>query len=196
MSAAKVLPDIDNLCDHSISVTLENRVAESGTEVRRSRPSWYEYLFALRVFLWLFWAAARLRLTKFSDYLKCLLPRETEATALLDVERAVHIICRVCQMRCFRQGWFPRICLRQSLALYRFLSRMGHPVLLHFSVNKDAADSLIAHSWVSLRGEPLAGDGRPAGFRDLLIFPTPESRTSELSQDTNVFPPPFRPSGV
>ncbi len=55
---------------------------------------------------------------------------------------------------------FSEECLRQSLALFAFLSRMGHPVEIHFGIRKEGED-LGGHSWVALDGHSL-GERDPA----------------------------------
>lgn len=73
----------------------------------------------------------------------------------LQMDRAVAIVVRLCQMRLFRLPIFPRACLRQSLALYHTLTRMGYPVEIHFGVHKDG-EELRGHSWVTMQGKPVA----------------------------------------
>jgi len=64
-------------------------------------------------------------------------------------------VVRVCHLRLFRVSLFPRACLRQSLALYYLLSRLGYAVTIHFGVRKEE-DILQGHSWVTVQGTPLA----------------------------------------
>jgi hypothetical protein len=51
--------------------------------------------------------------------------------------------------------------LRQALALYHVLTRLGYPVVIHFGVQKDG-ELLRGHSWITLRGTPVA-EAIPAG---------------------------------
>jgi hypothetical protein len=64
----------------------------------------------------------------------------------LKMNRAVQIVLRLCGLGIFHFPLFPRACLRQSLALYRVLQRMGYPVEIHFGVRKEGND-LQGHSW-------------------------------------------------
>jgi hypothetical protein len=50
---------------------------------------------------------------------------------------------------------FPRACMRQSLALYRELTRMGYSAAIHFGVRREGSE-LIGHSWVTVNGIPVA----------------------------------------
>ncbi len=94
----------------------------------------------------------------------------------IGADRAVRIIVRVCQLPFFRLSVFPRICLRQSLALYRFLQAMGYPVQLHVGVHKSLGGLLEAHSWVSVDGQPIADDAPLDMFRVLYSYPSEEER--------------------
>jgi len=136
----------------------------------RRRVGLGEYWLALRVATWLCWVSTLLRVVPFPELLGRL---ETRGAARRSpgLERTVSIVARVCRMRVFRLPIFPRNCLRQSLALYRFLRRMGYAVRLQVSVHKDGIDALEAHSWVSLHGRPLADSAPPECFRTLFSFP-------------------------
>jgi Transglutaminase-like superfamily len=52
------------------------------------------------------------------------------------MDQAVRIVRRMCRLRCVRGPWFPRACLRQALALYATLTRLGYPVAIHVGVSK------------------------------------------------------------
>jgi len=83
--------------------------------------------------------------------------------------RLVQIVRRVCLLRVFSLPVFPKLCLRQSLALFRFLSRIEHPVEIHFGVRKDGRE-LGGHSWVVLHGRTL-GEREPADeFRTIYSY--------------------------
>ena len=88
----------------------------------------------------------------------------------LELDHVVRIAVRVCQLRLFRLSLFPRACLRQALALYHVLTRMGYPVEIHFGVHKDGED-LRGHSWVMLQGKPLAERTRTAVFTTVYSYP-------------------------
>ena len=76
---------------------------------------------------------------------------------------------------------FPKSCLRQSLALFRFLSRMGHPVEIHFGVRKDGTDARRAQlgrrltDGLSGRESRRGTFGRSIRIRRPRIVPHPES---------------------
>lgn len=72
-----------------------------------------------------------------------------------EMDRVVRLVVRVCHLWCFRGPRYPRACLRQALALYYTLSRLGYPVTIHFGVHK-AKEVLYGHSWVTVQGQPVA----------------------------------------
>ncbi len=58
----------------------------------------------------------------------------------------------------YRNFWiYKNICLKRSLTLYYFLSKMGHEVSIYYGVKKGEAlenkDILDGHSWIELNGE-------------------------------------------
>ncbi len=99
---------------------------------------------ALDLFLWLWWLPVMLR--------------------IYTLEEAIRIVTLVCALKPFRSRIFPKLCLRQSLALYRALTRMGYPVVIHFGVMKDEK-SLHGHSWVTIEGNPVADTVRGGLFK-------------------------------
>lgn len=93
----------------------------------------------------------------------------------LEPRRIVQIVRRVSGLGIFRLPIFPRPCLRQSLALFFFLSRMGQPVEIHFGVRKGGSD-LDGHSWVVLGGRTL-GEREPANdFRTIYSYAAASGR--------------------
>ena len=129
-----------------------------------------EYWFALNVALWICWITLRLRRQPLPKLLSDLSSKKPRGAGSLDSQRVVSIVKRVCRLRLFQLPMFPRICLRQSLALYRFLRGKGYPVQLHVGVHKER-EFFRAHSWVSLRGEAIAGDTAGEKYRTLFVFP-------------------------
>ena len=95
--------------------------------------------------------------------------RRIGATSL-DVERVSRVVPRICQMRLFRSGFFPRACVRQSLALYRTLTRLGYPVVIHFGIRKQG-ETITGHSWVTLHGEVLAERPSVGSFEPVYSYP-------------------------
>jgi hypothetical protein len=114
-----------------------------------------EYICAARVGVWLCRIAVSVR----SDSLPALCRRASACRPIsagrLDLARVVAIVARVCQLPLFSVSCFPRPCLRQSLALYRELTRMGYPAAIHFGVRRDGSD-LAGHCWVTVNGVPVA----------------------------------------
>jgi hypothetical protein len=73
----------------------------------------------------------------------------------MELSDVVGLVTQLCNLRPFRSRFFPKLCLRQSLALYRTLTQMGYPVEIHFGVRKDDK-TLSGHSWVTMEGKPVA----------------------------------------
>ena len=92
------------------------------------------------------------------------------------MERTVSIVARLCRLRMFRLPWFPRACLRQSLALYRVLTRMGYPVEIHFGIHKDG-EILQGHSWVTLQGRSIADENPTEVFKLVYSYPRAQYRS-------------------
>jgi hypothetical protein len=89
---------------------------------------------------------------------------------LLAMDQAVATVVRVCQARLFRLPLFPRPCLRQALALYAVLTRMGYPVAIYFGVRKEGGE-LHGHSWVTFQGTPVAERTRIDFFTTVYAYP-------------------------
>jgi hypothetical protein len=119
---------------------------------------------AVWIAAWLLTLPLRLRHTS----LPGLLERRTAMTkgqlrsSPQEIEPIVRVVVWVSQWRLFRLPLFPRACLRQALALYTVLSRLGYPVTIHFGVHK-AGDALQGHSWITVHGRPVA-ESLPAGI--------------------------------
>ena len=95
-------------------------------------------VLALDVVLWLFWLPVLLRVHTMPILLERLPRSEKEkARPAVNLNDAIGIVTRICNLRPFRSRVFPKLCLRQSLALYRTLTQMGYPVEIHFGVRKD-----------------------------------------------------------
>jgi hypothetical protein len=54
-------------------------------------------------------------------------------------------------------------CLRRSLTLYYFLTRLGYPAKVAFGVRLDGG-RLVAHAWLTLDGKPLLERDSVAGY--------------------------------
>ena len=152
-------------------------------------PRLSEYLFALRVALWLCAASWLLRAHALPQTLDRISPRHPPGRPRIPVDRAVVIIERVCGLALFRHSFFPRICLRRSLALYHFLGVMGYAARLHVGVRKQAG-RLEGHSWVSLGGRRIADATTATHFQELYNHP-PSTRGPRSSRG----PGPWRETG-
>ena len=96
---------------------------------------------------------------------------DAQIPAAFVMERAVRLVLRLCHRRPFRSALFPKACLRQSLALYHALTYLGFPVEFHLGVRKQG-EQLIAHSWVTLCGKPVAEKTIPDVMRLVYSYPT------------------------
>jgi Transglutaminase-like superfamily len=144
-----------------------------------------EYSFALRLAAWLCLLPIIMRLHPLPEILQRFtsVRRQPNERSPLEMDRAVQIVVRICRLGLFHLPLFPRACLRQSLALYFVLTRMGYPVEIHFGIRKDGED-LGGHSWVTLDGKPVADRTHTGVFAAVYSYP-PISRPSmsdEMSQ--------------
>ena len=101
-------------------------------------------------------------------------PDATVMTAPDDVikrDRAVQLVLRVCQLRPFRSRLFPRVCLRQALALYSTLTSLGYTVSIHFGILKKG-EELRGHSWVTVKGMPVAERRDSSAYRIVYSYPS------------------------
>ena len=114
-----------------------------------------EYSCAVRVGWWLLRSAPLVRWCSLPTLCREASVRRQFSARRLDPSRVVAIVRRVCRLSLFALPVFPRACLRQSLALYRELTRMGDPAAIHFGVRREGA-GLSGHSWVTLAGVPIA----------------------------------------
>ena len=117
---------------------------------------------AARLGLWLAVLPMRLHRYSLPQLLQRLTPRHAGAQRPSPQERdlVVRLVVRLCRWRCFRGRLFPRLCVRQSLALYYVLARLGEPVVLHIGVSKKG-ETLRGHSWVTVGGAPVTERQRP-----------------------------------
>jgi hypothetical protein len=87
-----------------------------------------------------------------------------------EMDRMVRLVVRVCHLRCFRPPLFPRACLRQALALYYTLRRLGYPAAIHFGIHK-AEEALHGHSWVTVQGQIVAESMPVKTFHEVYSHP-------------------------
>jgi hypothetical protein len=142
------------------------------TRLARMRP---RIAFAARMCLWVCWLSVQLRAHSARTLVQSgMLERRLPAT-LPPARDAVRITRRVCRLRLFRLPLFPKICLRESLALYGVLSRLQHPVQLHIGIRKDGA-ALSGHSWITCSDCSLAPVEDRSSFKVLYSSPLNAAR--------------------
>jgi hypothetical protein len=130
-------------------------------------------VLALNLVLWLFWMPVMLRIHTIPMLLKRLARGEKHVSKMpMELKDAVGIVTRICNLRPFCSRFFPKQCLRRSLTLYRTLTRIGHPVEIHFGVLKDEKN-FTGHSWVTIAGQPVADTTRSARFKVVYSYSSP-----------------------
>jgi transglutaminase superfamily protein len=140
-------------------------------------------VLASDVVLWLFRLPVLLRIHPIPVLFERLARSEDRGIVTrMNLDNAVGIVTRVSNLRLFRSRFFPKHCLRQSLALYRTLSRMGYPVEIHFGAMKDET-GFQGHSWVTLEGEAVADTARSGTFK--VVYSYPSARSVSASSDRN-----------
>jgi hypothetical protein len=145
---------------------------------RELRVLLFECWFALRLVVWLCLLPISLRFRSIPELLKHLSRvRRPKGRSVLETERAMHIVFYICRLRPFHLPLFPRTCLRQSLALYRSLVCMSHPVEIHFGI-RCQGESLHGHSWVTIQGKPVAERTPTEIFRTIYSYPPAPNRSS------------------
>jgi hypothetical protein len=130
-------------------------------------------VFASDLVLWLFWLPVALRIYTIPRLLERLaqFSRRHNVSSSIELTEAVKIATYLCNLRPFRSRIFPQRCLRQSLTLYRALTRMGYPVEIHFGIQKEG-EELRGHSWVTIKGEPVAEKTRTEIFKPIYSYPS------------------------
>jgi Transglutaminase-like superfamily len=138
---------------------------------------------AVRLGAWLTVLPIRLRRHSLPKLLQRLTPRRprVERSSPRERDAVVRLVMRLCRWRCFRGRLFPRLCVRQSLALYYVLAWIGEPVVLHVGVSKKG-DTLRGHSWVTVEGVPLGEPRRPEETFQA-IYACSASRTGDAGQE-------------
>jgi transglutaminase superfamily protein len=152
---------------------------------RMTRPQLRLHLcqlwWAMRVGLWLYRLPRRWRRQRLPVLLQQLTPARGRPTrrGALAPDQAVRVVRRVCRVRLLRVPRVPQRCLRQALALYYTLSRLGYPVTLQVGVHK-AGGALQAHSWVTLGGLPVGERGSTQRFTVIYAYP---AATAQAARD-------------
>jgi hypothetical protein len=136
---------------------------------------------ALDLVRWLCWLPLALRIYPVPALLKRLSGQMNyKSKPLLELPAAVEIVTRISHLRPFRSRIFPKQCLRQSLVLYRTLTRMGYPVEIYFGVMKDET-SFRGHSWVTVEGKAVADTARGEIFN--VIYSYSSLRSNLVASD-------------
>jgi hypothetical protein len=133
--------------------------------------------WAVRVGVWLCGLPRRLRRQSLPMLLHQLTPARgrTSRRGALALDHAVRIVRLVCRLWLFRGPRFPQRCLRQALALYYTLSRLGYPVTIHVGVDK-AGGALQGHSWVTIGGTPVGERAPTQRFTVIYAYPAATAR--------------------
>lgn len=139
-----------------------------------------ELWFALCLGIWLCLLPIFLRIRPLPELLQRFtqVRRRSNSRSPLEMDRAVTIVSRLCEMQLFGLPMFPKPCLRQSLALYRVLTHMGYPVEIHFGVRKQGKE-LAGHSWVTMQGHPVAEQSRTENFKPVYSYSSGLSRSTQ-----------------
>ena len=138
---------------------------------------------AVRASMWLCVLPIRLHRSPLPTLLARLTParaRQPLPVNAPDLQRLMRLVVWVCHLRLFRTRVFPRACLRQSLALYYALSRIGYPVVIHFGVHKEE-DLLHGHSWVTVSGTAVAEPTSLDVFHVVYSYPAASSASGSRS---------------
>ncbi len=132
----------------------------------------------------------RLRLYSLPGLLKRLTPQRSRSRPIheADLNRATRIVRRVARLPVFELSVFPRICLRQSLALYWILRKVDPSCEIHFGVHKDD-DAMRAHCWVTVHGDPVLDHSPLASFQHLYSYPAPAAKAAWELMDREVKTP-------
>ena len=93
----------------------------------------------------------------------------------LALDHAVRVVRRVCRVWLFRGPRFPQRCLRQALALYYTLSRLGYPITIQVGVDK-VGGVLQGHSWVTIGGTPVGEPDPTQRFTVIYTYPAATAR--------------------
>ena len=129
-----------------------------------------ECLCAVRVGWWLCWSAPFVRWCSLPTVCRHASVRAPVPASRLDPARIVAIVWRVSRLSLFSLPIFPRTCMRQSLALYRELTRMGYPAAIHFGIRREGTE-ISGHSWVTMRGVAIAESRSLQGLTVTYSYP-------------------------
>ncbi len=100
--------------------------------------------------------------------------KSTSGKLPVDLDRLIQLTKRLLNLKI---GFLSPNCVKQSLILFHFLRKYGHPAKIHFGISKNDAGNLHGHAWVSLDGEPFAEAGNPRNeFKETYVFPKKASQ--------------------
>jgi hypothetical protein len=138
---------------------------------RRAGRNFMECVFAARVALWLCVLPVRIRMCSLPVLLrKIAKSKARKSGSKPSLRRSIDVAVRVCNLRVFSLPCFPRACLKQSLVLYRELTRLRCPAVIHFGVQMQG-QALTGHSWVTVDGNPVAEPGPVTAYSKTYSFP-------------------------
>jgi hypothetical protein len=163
--------------ESSIGAQTTDSAMHLGVKPQELRGLFSQFWRAVRLGLWLCWLPILLRVYTLPGLLQRLTPLRgrQQSRSPPEMDQAVRMVVRLCQLRLFRRPMFPRPCLRQALALYYVLIRMGYPVKIHFGVYKEGED-LHGHSWVTVQGMPVAERTLGEACKVIYSFPLASHR--------------------
>jgi Transglutaminase-like superfamily len=174
------------------------RHASGGGEMKQQQlgPRLSQLWLALCVGLWLCGLPIRWRVHSLPRLPQRLTPAQERPPRRNPVElyRAVWVVRRICRLRLFRGPLFAQASLRQALALYHILTRLGYPIAIHFGVYR-AGEALRGHSWVTVDGRPVAGRMPPETLQAIDTFPVAGSRGSRTEVRFHPLHPTFPRAG-
>jgi transglutaminase superfamily protein len=174
------------MCGHMEEAQMADIAQHPRAQLREVRVMLSQAGQAVRVGLWLLVLPIRLHLQPLPRLLDRLavVPGQPSSGSLQEMDRMVRLVVRVCHLRCFRPPLFPRACLRQALALYYMLRRLGYPAAIHFGIHK-AEEALHGHSWVTVQGQIVAESMPVEAFHEVYSYP-PANACAEHVQHGSV----------
>jgi len=118
-----------------------------------------DVLLFFQIFLFLTVLPLLLKLFSLKKMME-LLSSDLKENSKIDADKVLKLTNLILHRNIFM---YKNICLKRSLTLYYFLSRMGQSVIIYYGVKKgdkldEDASVLDGHSWIKLNGE-IFNDG-------------------------------------
>jgi len=118
-----------------------------------------DVLLFFQIFLFLTVLPLLLKLLSLKKMME-LLSSDLKENSKIDADKVLKLTNLILHRNIFM---YKNICLKRSLTLYYFLSRMGQSVIIYYGVKKgdkldEDASVLDGHSWIKLNGE-IFNDG-------------------------------------